>query len=383
MGGGGLVKDARPGPSNTIGDVAGLRVGHAEDRVAKTGVTVLVADAPFTASVDVRGGAPGTTETDLLAPGATVARVDALVLSGGSALGLASVAGVVEGLRQRERGFVVGPVRVPVVPGAILFDLLNGGRKPWDEPDGSTDEAVAPHGFYAALGRAALDHAFSGTHTDVGTPPLGTVGAGTGATTADCKGGLGSASLLVPCERDEPFTVGALVAVNAVGSVLAGNGPHFLAGAHERRGTDGREGTDEFEFGGLGPGRGLPGRIKGRAADGTAQHGNTTIGIVATNAPLGKAECARLAVAAQAGLARAIWPAHTPLDGDVVFGVSTGGMGGDSEGGTGPSLDPDTMLDLAAAAGDCMARAIARGVYEARSEPGDLVPTWRERFGRG
>lgn len=324
----------RPGPRNAITDVGGLLVGCAEDGRIRTGATVLLADRPFACGLDVRGGAPGTRETALLAPTATVERVHALVLSGGSAHGLGAAEGVVEGLRARGVGFAVGPVRVPVVPAAILFDLLNGGEG-WD---------ASP---YPALGRAALEAAAPDF-------AIGTSGAGAGATTADLKGGLGTASLVL----SDGTSVGALVAVNAIGSVLAGEGPQFLAGSFERGN----------EFGGLGASAAPAAlRLKGHEP-GAA----TTIGIVATDVPLDKAGCASLAGAAHAGLARAIWPVATPLDGDLVFGVSTGNGP--------PERDVARRTDLGIAAAECMARAVARGVYAARSEPGDTVPAWSERF---
>ena len=324
-----------PGPRNAITDVAGLLVGCAQDKRIRTGVTVLTAEQPFACGVDVRGGAPGTREAALLAPTATVERVHALVLSGGSAFGLGAADGVMVGLRERGVGFAVGPVRVPIVPAAILFDLLNGGES-W---------SASP---YPALGRTALEVA----SPDFG---IGTSGAGTGATTADAKGGLGTASLTLT----DGTTVGALVAVNAIGSVLAGGGPHFLAAPHER----GRE------FGGLG-GSDAPAslRLKGRDA-GRA----TTIGVVATDASLDKAGCTALAGAGHVGLARAIWPVATPLDGDLVFGVATGKSA--------PERDVARRTDLAVVAADCMARAVARAVYAARSETGDTVPAWSARWG--
>ena len=332
------MRSWRAGARNAITDVAGLRVGNAQDPRLKTGVSVLTADAPFAAGVDVRGGGPGTRETDLLAPGATVETVHALVLSGGSAFGLEAASGVSDALRERGIGFPVGPARVPIVPAAILFDLLAGGEG-WDEPP------------WRALGREALEVAGERV-------ALGSVGAGTGCTTADAKGGLGTASTVLP----DGTTVGALVAVNALGSVLADGGPRFLAGAFERDG----------EFGGLGAPETLDYRIKMRGA--AARGAATTIGIVATDAALDKAGCGRLAVAAQAGLARAIWPAHTALDGDLVFGVSTGAR---------PAPDLDGTIDLGAAAAECMARAIARGVHAATPGPTDPpgMGVWVARFG--
>ena len=223
-----------PGPKNLLADVAGLRVGHATDLHLMSGATVVVADEPFTAGVHVMGGAPGTRETDLLAPDRTVQQVDALVLSGGSAFGLDAASGVADGLAARGRGFAVGPARVPIVPGAILFDLLNG----------ETDWAENP---YKALGRSALDAALgpAGLRPALSSAlgsALGSVGAGTGATVAGLRGGLGQASAVA-----DGVTVAALAAVNALGSPTIGDGPHFWAAPWE-------QGT---EFGG----RGLPAEI--------------------------------------------------------------------------------------------------------------------------
>ncbi|KZY29368.1 peptidase T4, partial [Roseovarius sp. HI0049] len=285
----------------------------------------------------VMGGAPGTRETDLLAPDKTVQEVDALVLSGGSAFGLDAASGVADALRLSGRGFGIGPVRVPIVPGAILFDLANGGDKDWAENP------------YKRLGAEALEAAAP----DVA---LGTEGAGTGALTATLKGGIGSASLVLPSGH----VVGALVAVNALGSALMGDGPQFWAAPFEIG----------DEFGGLGMARTAPPlapAIKGH------DPANTTIGIVATDATLTQAQCTRMATAAHDGLARALVPAHTPLDGDLIFAAATGEK---------PLTDPlAEMLYLGHAAAICTARAIARGIYEARAEPGDLKPCWRARFG--
>lgn len=321
-----------PGPRNLITDVPGLIVGNAGDPRLKSGCTVLTAGRPFTAAVHVMGGAPGTRETDLLAPDKLVQEVDALVLSGGSAFGLDAASGVADGLRAAGRGFAVGPHRVPIVPGAILFDLANGGDKGWtDNP-------------YKALGRAAL--------ADAGPDfALGTAGAGTGATTATLKGGLGSASVVLP----GGVVLGALVAVNALGSATVGDGPHFWAAPWEI----------EKEFGGLGPAAAFPSGPPRTKLD---QPRNTTIAIVATNARLDQAQCTRLAIAAHDGMARALVPSHTPLDGDLVFAASTGEV----------AADP---LLLGHHAATCLARAIARAVYLARPAPGDPVPTWSENFG--
>jgi D-aminopeptidase len=322
----------RPGPRNLITDVPGLMVGNAADRALKSGVTVVTADRPFTASVHVMGGAPGTRETDLLAPDKAVEDVDALVLSGGSAFGLDACAGVVAGLRALGRGVQVGPARVPIVPGAILFDLLNGGDKGWDDNP------------YPALGRRA----FEARQADF---PLGSIGAGTGAMTAMQKGGLGSASLMLP----DGTTVAALVAANPVGSVTTPGERHFWAAPFE---------MDE-EFGGLGPDPrgGLVGPYDSRKA--RLVQGNTTIAVVATDASLTKADCQRMAVTAHDGIARAVVPAHTPHDGDLVFALSTRARPG-----------PADTYTLGMAAAHCLARAIARAVYHATPAPDDLLPCW-------
>ncbi|WP_431298067.1 P1 family peptidase [Tabrizicola sp. BL-A-41-H6] len=329
----------RPGPLNLITDVPGLLVGHAHDAALRSGCTVITADAPFTAAVHIMGGAPGTRETDLLAPDRLVQKVDALVLSGGSAFGLDAASGVADTLRAQDRGFPVGPVRVPIVPAAILFDLLNGGDKAWDRNP------------YYALGRQALTAAA----TDFA---LGTVGAGFGATTDRLKGGLGSASAILP----SGITVGALVAVNSLGSVTVGDGPHFWAASWE-------EGS---EFGGLGPAPRYP---SANAPLPTKRRGEaTTIAIVATDAALTKPQAQRMATAAHDGMARAILPSHTLLDGDLVFAAATGAR---------PLSDEATdSFQIGHAAATCLARAIARAVFMARAAEGDPQPTYHARFGR-
>jgi D-aminopeptidase len=337
----------RSGSRNLITDVAGLLVGNAQDARLKSGVTVLTADAPFTAGVHVMGGAPGTRETDLLAPDRLVQHADALVLSGGSVLGLAAASGVADGLRAAGRGFDVGGQRVPIVPAAILFDLLNGGDKDWVENP------------YPALGRAALAAAAPDF-------ALGRVGAGMGALLRGLVGGLGSASVVL----DNGATVGALVAVNAMGSATVADGPHFWAAPWEM----------DSEFGGLGPAPSgySPGHEYGpdKGAGHPAASGSaTTIAIVATDAALSQAGATRLAVAAHDGFARAIVPSHTLLDGDLVFAIATGAR---PLGNT-----PVDAFGLGHAAAVCVARAIARAVHAAQALPGDVLPTWRARFFSG
>jgi len=330
----------RPGPLNLITDVAGLRVGNAEDHGIKTGCTVLLGERPFVAAVNVMGGAPGTRETDLLAPDRLVQEVDALVLSGGSAFGLDAASGVADGLRAIGRGFPVGVRRVPIVPAAILFDLLNGGDKDWAENP------------YKALGRAALAAADK-------TFALGTAGAGTGATVSGLKGGLGSASAVLA----GGVTVGALVAVSACGQATVAAGPHFWAAPFELA----------AEFGGLGLPASFPADHEPGAR--TRLGEATTIAIVATDAALTKAEATRLATAAQDGMARALVPSHTPIDGDLVFAVATGAR---------RLADPVAgPIALGHAAASCLARAIARAVFLATPAPGDPFPAWSARFGGG
>jgi D-aminopeptidase len=327
----------RPGKRNLITDVPGILVGNAQDAALRSGVTVVTAAKPFVAAVHVMGGAPGTRETDLLAPDRLVQEVDALVLSGGSAFGLAAADGVMAALHAAGRGFAVGPARVPIVPAAILFDLLNGGEKDWAENP------------YPALGRAAFEAAGAEVK-------LGTAGAGFGAMTGQWKGGLGSASAVLP----SGITVGALVAVNALGSATAGDGPQFWAAPWE-------EGQ---EFGGLGPAprtmqeAPLPRKRMGEA---------TTIAVVATDARLTRAQAQRMAVAAHDGMARALVPSHTPLDGDLVFAAATGAR---------EMADPTTDgFQIGHAAATCLARAIARGVFEAQAMTGDLQPCWQAVHG--
>lgn len=326
---------AAPGPDNSLLDVTGLTVGQAHDETVRTGVTVILPDTRAVCSADVRGGGPGTRETDALQPDTYVDAVDAVVLSGGSSWGLGAADGVAAALGGRGRGFAMldrpGIPVSPVVPSAILYDLANGGDKDWGE---------APP--YGRLGRAALDAC--------GEPlALGRAGAGYGATAGTRPGGLGSASIVT----DDGYTVAAIVAVNAFGSVRIPNSQTYWAHALEIGG----------EFGGHEPdGRTFDAEDWGEAKINPALGQNTTIALVATDATLSSAEAKRVAIMAQTGLVRAIRPAHTPFDGDTVFALSTGRI---------PLADPApfTLARLGSLAADCLARAIARGVHEAaRSE---------------
>ncbi len=333
----------RTGPRNLITDVAGLRVGNADDEKLKSGVTVVLCDRPAVASSLVLGGAPGTRETDALEPHNALQEIHGVALSGGSAFGLDAASGVQALLREQGIGVKVRDARVPVVPGAIIFDLINGGDKDWPR-----------YPPYRELGYQAAEAAGAGFE-------IGTAGGGAGALTAGLKGGLGSAST----QLAGGITLGALVVVNPVGTVTVGESPHFWAAPFE---------IGE-EFGGLG----LPSPMPADASairwkfNHTAP-GNTTIAVIATDAVLDKAAAKRLAVAAHDGFVRAIWPTHTPADGDLVFALATGASG----------IVPDqaATMEMSAAAGATMARAIARGVFAASPRPGDLMPVWSSRRGR-
>ena len=301
----------------------------------------MIFDQPAVATADVGGGGPGTRESALLDPAMTVERIEAIAISGGSAFGLDTASGVQAWLAEQGRGFAIREARVPIVPGAVLFDLLNGGDKAWGR--------FSPYRElgYQATAKASSEFA------------LGSVGAGLGATTVNLKGGLGSASATLT----NGVTVGAIAAVNAVGSVVIGSGPHFWAAPYER----GRE------FGG----RGLPSPLPNDALTfhSKGQPGeNTTLVVVATDAVLSKAQTRRLAVMAQDGLARAIRPVHTPLDGDIVFAAATGAH---------PLADPvHALSELGALAADVVARAIARAIYEARALAfAGALPSWKDKFG--
>ena len=326
---------------NLITDVAGVRVGHAGDARLGSGTTVVIFDQPAVAAADVGGGGPGTRESALLDPAMTIERIDAIAISGGSAFGLDAASGVQAWLVEQGRGFAIRTALVPIVPGAVLFDLLNDGDKKWGRYPPYREFG------YQASASAAADFA------------LGSVGAGLGATTVNLKGGLGSAS----ARTSFGVTVGALAAVNAVGSAVVGDGPHFWAAPYE---VDG-------EFGS----RGMPAQVPMSALEYRGKGGpgeNTTPVIVATDAVLTKAQVRRVAVMAQDGLARAIRPVHTPLDGDIVFAAATCSHA---------LPDPIFALsELGALAADVVSRAIARAIFEARALPfPGALPSWKDKFG--
>ena len=324
---------------NLLTDVSGLTVGQAQDEHLASGVTVALFDRPAVAGVAVIGGAPGGRDLGSLASDATVERIDALVLSGGSAYGLDAASGVQAWLREHGRGLAIRDAVVPIVPCAILFDLLNGGDKTWVQ-----------YPPYRELGYAACQGA--GIRFE-----LGTAGAGYGATTVDLKGGLGSVSV----RTTTGHTVGAIAAVNAIGSAIVGRGPHFWSAPFEVG----------DEFGGLGwPDHSPdvhPLAWKGQTVPAT------TIAIVATDAILTKPQANRLAAIAGQGIARGLRLSGAAMDGDTIFAASTGLR----------PLAPgvEDFTELAARASDCVTRAIARGVYEARALSfAGALPSWRDKF---
>ncbi len=330
--------------NNLLTDITGVRVGHAGDADLASGVTAVLFDRQVVAAMDVRGGGPGTREGALLDLANTVEKIDAIALSGGSAFGLEAGGGVQAWLAEQGRGLNVRGAVIPIVPGAICFDLLNGGNKKWGR--------FAP---YRDLGYAAAAAATTGF-------TLGSAGAGLGALTANLKGGIGSAS----AQTGDGVKVAALVVVNALGTVTVGDGPWFWAAPFEV----------DSEYGG----RGLPAtftpdmlkmRIKGGPAATEAE--NTTLAVVVTDAALTKTQAKRLAMIAQTGFARAIYPVHAPMDGDVLFAAATGER----------PIDPLIGLtQLGMVAANVVARAIARGVYAATALPlSGALPAWQDRFG--
>ena len=315
--------------SPSIADIAGLKIGHHSDPRRPTGCTVLLCEAGAVAGFDLRGGAPGTRETALLAPGALVEQVHALLLTGGSAFGLDAASGVMRWLEEHGHGLPVGPARVPIVPAAVLFDLWVGDAKL--RPD-------------AAAGYAACEAA------SCAMPAEGNVGAGSGATVGKLfgiahamKGGIGCAA-----RRVGECTVAALVAVNALGDVRDPANGKLVAGARDDTGLALRDSLAALAAD-QGAATWLPGT-------------NTTIGIVATDARLDKAQANRLAAMAQAGLARCIAPVHTQHDGDLLFALATGGQ---------PSaIDAAQLSMLGAFAAEAVSEAVLRGVRAATGLPG-------------
>jgi len=307
--------------------IPGVHIGHATDTKVRSGATVCLFDQPAIAAVHIMGAAPGTRETELLDPEYTVDHVDALVLSGGSAFGLDAASGVQAWLREQGRGVPLEPVRIPIAPCAILFDMRNGGDKDWGR-----------YPPYRELGYSACLSA----NTD---PQLGAIGAAFGAQTATTRGGFGMAS----AELESGGCVLACAAVNAAGSPMVGDSHHFWAAPFE----------EQNEFGGRGYPHPWPtdARVARTKSGQRVAGANTTLGIVITDINLTAAQAKRIAISAHDGFSRALYPVHTPADGDLIFVASTKKI----------DISDEHRLDLGVLAGNAMARAIARGVYEAES----------------
>lgn len=342
----------RPGRRNLITDIDGLTVGHAVDEKARTGVSVIVPAQPATAACSVPGGGPGTRETDALQPANLVEAVDAVTLAGGSVYGLDAASGVTAALAAEGRGFQTGaPIPSPIIPAAILFDVANGGDKQW---------GMTPP--YRQLG---ID-AYGAADTDFA---MGNAGAGYGAMAGAMKGGLGSASAHLP----DGCMVGALIAANPVGSVVDGSG-RFWAQPLAAQSAEGLEfghphlAAQAAEASGQHP-------LSGTKLGGLAAAANTSIGVVATDADLTKAEAQRLAIMAQDGLARAVRPIHTPFDGDAIFALATGARALSET----PAQRPIDLAILGAMAADCVARSVARAVWLA--EDLQSAKAYRSIFG--
>ncbi len=319
----------RPGPKNSISDIPGIQVGNVDSLVWRSGVTSIVPEKPVVAAVDVRGGGPGTRETDALNADCLVDKIHAIVLSGGSAFGLAAADGVMCHLAQKKIGFQLGDAIIPVVPAAILFDLLNGGDKNWRQ---------RPPYF---------DMGYQSVEQLQDTFEQGNVGAGMGAIAGALKGGLGSASFIYQ-QGTEEVSVGALAAVNSVGSVLLPDSPVMWAAPYEQKNELGGQAKLDLDY-----------KMKLDFTFPDLEGANTTLVVVATNISLSRAQAKRIAIMAQDGLARAIRPVHSPFDGDTVFVLSTEGK---------ILSNPATNLaKLGMLAADCVTRAVARGVFEAET----------------
>ena len=346
-----------PGTYNFITDVDGVQVGHAENLEIGTGVTVITSDKPFSAAVDVRGGGPGTRETDMLSLENSIGRADAIVLSGGSAYGLDACAEIQDLLRQDQKGYKLGNAIIPLVPGAVIFDLnINekphvnevGNRSPW---------RILANKAYNSLNKQLQQ---------------GSYGAGCGATTATLKGGQGSSSWKQKLSNGKEYTVGALVINNAVGNPLLNEGPNFLSGFLEYKNEFGGYGASLESYDHILRAKRIPSSL-GQSNIFNDIASNTVIGIVATDAPVTRAHLKRMAIMAHDGIAKSVSPAHTPMDGDTIFAIST------SDVSYKEVLENTDILALGARSSDCLARACNRAVFEA-TIIGKSKPAWKTLF---
>lgn len=375
-----------PGPHNSIMDIAGIGVGHAicDDGQGDSGVTVIATPSGATASVDVRGGGPGTRETDLLSPPNTVEAIHAIALCGGSAFGLDAATGAMAELEHRGIGFpVLGAEHpdkiVPIVPAAVIFDLLLGK---WDSRPTASTGRDATRAALAALDTeldTALDTALD---TELDNEPTGdphasgNLGAGLGAAAGALKGGFGQASAVFP--EGTPLagvTVAAAMVVNPQGAIFdpatglpwgvaAELGNEFSRYGVDRRGKVPAGGVEEMR------------RMNLLGTKITTEALNTTIGVVATDAPLTKAQAKRMAMSSHDGLARAIRPAHMPMDGDTIFGMSVGEKAAEDADKAAQTVDPVAMSMISAVAANAVERAIVHAVLAA--ETAFDTPSWRD-----
>ncbi len=344
---------------NLITDVEGVFVGSSEDQKLLTGVTVISGNKPFITSVDVRGGGPGTKETDMLKLENSVGRADAIVLSGGSSFGLEASVEVQKLLLKLNKGYIVNKNIIPLVPSAVIFDL-NSQINYWDN-----NESI-----WKKLARKA----FENLNFDF---KLGSKGAGINATTATVKGGLGSASSKQKLSNNKSYTVGAIVINNAVGNPLLNEGPNFLSGYLEIN----------DEFGGLGSSnKNIDYKLRAKRIKDNSKEKkgsmtskilptNTVLGVVATDAPLDRNALKRLAIMSHDGIARSIYPSHTPIDGDTIFAITNKIINKDNF----EEISNLDLLILGSSASDCIARACNRAVYEA-SISTNIKPTWKQLF---
>ena len=324
------ISGVRVGARNLLTDIDGLKVGQAADARARTGVTLIVPDQAAVGAVASSGGGPGTRETDALSPANLVQHVDGVVLAGGSVYGLEAASELTQIMGAQGRGFATGaPLPSPIIPAAILFDMSNGGDKNWG--------AEAPYRACTRTAYGALAQDFA----------LGNHGAGYGAQAGTLKGGIGSASAITNMPHE--IKVGALMAVNALGSVCDEQGhfwAHYLA-------------LPEDDIPNAPPNlHAAANPLAGSKIGGLMAGGNTSIGVVATNADLTRAEAMRVAIMAQDGLARAVRPIHTPFDGDTIFVLATGTQKLAED----AALRPAALCLLGAMAADCVSRAVCRGV---------------------
>ena len=332
---------------NLITDLDGIFIGNAEDKNLSTGVTILSGEKPFAAAVDVRGGGPGTRETEILKLESSIGRIDAIVLSGGSAFGLDASSEVQKLLLDDKKGYKVGNNIVPLVSSAVIFDLLPSNNY-WNEN-------ISIWRRLARKAYKSLSKKFS----------LGSFGAGYGATTATLKGGLGSSSSIVRDTKNRKYRVGSLVINNAVGNPLLNKGPNFLSGCLE---------IDD-EFGGFGgSSKNFDGIIRAKRISGLDNQINTIIGIIATDAPLNRIQLKRLAIMCQGSISKSIHPSHTPMDGDTIFAIST--TFNDHK--IIEDINKSDLTIINSVASDCFARSCNRAVYEAKSI--NSKPSWKDLF---